>query len=121
MMEGQADRPSNYQLSFFCKTIRSHNKVETVTPIEEQVYRIDRTETLPAVVVYVSNLYSIGWAEFTSILSENKGINCVVTMSNWNQYTSGAKSYATDNRVGLFKFSEFMGALHWTKFWKYVR
>jgi hypothetical protein len=121
MMEGQSDRPSTQTIKFFNETVRGHNKVEAVIPLSDQVFRIDRSDDRGQIIAYVTDLYTIGFAEFVEIKGRHTGINCVVTMSAWNEYTSGAKRYAIENRMGLFTFSEFMGALNWSLFWKYTK
>jgi len=120
-MEGQPDRPSSQTLKFFNDKVRSHDKVEAVTRLEGQVFRIDRSDGRGQIVACVTNLYTTGLAEFVGMKGEHAEINCVVTMSGWNEYTPDAKRYATENKMGLFTFSEFMGALNLSLFWKYAK
>lgn len=47
------------------------------------------------------------------ILSQNPGVNCILTINVWNGYTSNAKGLAKQQSVGLFTFKEFLGAINY--------
>lgn len=121
MPESQDDKPTYTQRKFFRETIGNHDKVVALDAINEQTYRLSRTSGLSEVVVYITNLYTVGYADVVDIKSKCRGLNCILTMSNWNGYTSDAKLYAAENRIGLFKFAEFMGALNFKQIWKYAK
>jgi len=121
MAEGQEDKPSVTQLQFFREAVKNHDKVEACHEIDDQIYRLDRTGDLGEIVVYLTNLYTLGYADVLEIKSKCRRVNCIVTMSGWNGYTGDAKNYATENQIGLFKFAEFMGALNFKQIWKYVK
>jgi hypothetical protein len=95
--------------------------VSELEAITDQTYRLDRTGDLTEVIVYITNLYTVGYADVIGIQSKCSDLNCIVTMSNWNGYTGDAKRYAAENRVGLFMFAEFMGALNFKHIWKYEK
>jgi hypothetical protein len=118
MAEGQENAPTYTQRQFFCQTVGSHDKVEAVDEIDCQTYRVNRADGLSTVTVYITNLYTVGYADIMEIISTTLNLNCIVTMSNWNGYTREAKAYAAENRIGLFKFAEFMGALNFKYIWK---
>lgn len=118
-MEGQPDKPTYSQIEFFLKAMRAHDKVSDVESIDEQIYRIFRTDNLRPITVYLTNLYTVGYADVIDITAKHREINCIVTMSNWNGFTRDARTYASEKRTGLFYLSELMGAMNWTAFWKY--
>lgn len=121
MAEGQADNPTYTQREFFRTTLANHDKVSDIDTIDDQLYRIERTGGLQEVIVYITNLYTVGYAELLNIHSKCKDLNCVVTMSNWNSYTKDARMYGRENHIGLLKFADFMGALNLRAIWKYDR
>lgn len=120
-MDGQDDNPGMESVEFFERAVSGHDKVESLTRISDQIYRIERAEGRSPVTVYLTNLYTVGAADVMEIASRSGDVNCIVTLSGWNEYTGDAKRYAVEKRVGLFTFSEFMGALNWAQFWKYEK
>lgn len=120
-MEGQDDRPSNTQIDFFEQAIAAHDKVSDLSALGPQVFRITRVGDMSDVTIYLTNLYTVGYADVVGILSERPEVDCIVTASTWNGYTDGAKLYAKQRRVGLFEFKELMGALNWRRFWTYEK
>jgi hypothetical protein len=121
MPAGQEDKPAFTQLQFFRDTVKNHDKVAVCQEIDDQIHALHRTGDLGEIVVYLTNLYTVGYADVLEITSKCRNVNCIVTMSGWNGYTSDAKRYATENHIGLFKFDEFMGALNFKQIWKYVK
>jgi len=119
MPDGQADRPSFEQTGFFEHAVSAHDKVRSIDLIEDQVYQVERRKELPQLIVYLTNLYSVGYADVLDIKAKRRDVDCIVTISNWNAYTDDAKAHASDQHIGLFTFREFMGALNWTQIWKY--
>jgi hypothetical protein len=101
--------------------MKRHDKVESVEILRSQVYRIDRVDGMPPVIAYVGDIYTVGQADVIEISSEHEEVNCIVAVSNWNEYTEEAKRFALDRKIGLFTLTEFMGALNWTTFWKYSK
>jgi hypothetical protein len=121
MPDSQEDRPTYTQRQFFREAVVKHDKVQALDEINTQTYRVDRTGDLGEVVVYITNLYSVGYADVIGISSSCPDVNCIVTMSNWNGYTGDAKMHASENKIGLFMFAEFMGALNFKQIWKYKK
>lgn len=121
----QPIEPTLAQLDIFTSTLMKHKKVKDFELIDDwdfpvdQAYKIRRVDKLGTVTVYVTNEYVIGHAELLAIITKCPEINCIVSMSRWNHYTDEAKGYAVRNKVGLFKFGEFLGALHEKLFWQY--
>jgi hypothetical protein len=120
MMPGQADKPNRASVKFFLDGVRRHDKVISIEAAEEQIYKIKRVPGLGELTVYLTDLYTVGYADVSEIESQSGDINCIVTISVWNGYTSDAKAYATGKRIGLFSFTEFYGALNLGRFWKYA-
>lgn len=121
MPESQDDKPTSTQREFFRKAVRGHDKVSGLDSIDDQIYRIDRAGDLDEVFVYITNLYTLGCGDIIEIRSKCRKLNCIVTMSNWNEYTGDAKRYAREQKIGIFKFAEFMGALNFRQPWKYEK
>ncbi|MEU2757810.1 hypothetical protein OHA63_19080 [Streptomyces anulatus] len=89
-----------------------NNAVSDYTEVAPHVYKIFRTGKTD-VVVYVTNIYTVGVADVQEILEEHPSVTCILTVSAWNHYTGQAKDYAKSISVGLFKFYEWMGALNY--------
>ena len=121
MSDGQVDRPSYEQRTFFEQAVVEHSKVRSIDLIDDHVYQIERRGELPSLIVYLTDLYTVGFADVLDIKARCRDVNCIVTISNWNEYTNDAKAHAFSQNIGLFTFREFMGALNWTQIWKYRR
>lgn len=65
--------------------------------------------------VYMTNIYIVGVSDVYDILSSSPSVNVIVTMSNWNGYTLEAKDYCTQQKIGLFLFNEFLGAVYYDR------
>lgn len=126
-MEGQADKPTLSQMEFFKARIEGHDKVSEIELLSEpgmprgQVYRLHRTGSLQPINIYLTNLYTAGEADLMEMASKVGNLDCIVTMSNWNQYTTDARRFALSKKIGLFDMSEFMGALNFAAVWKYIK
>jgi hypothetical protein len=85
----------------------------------DQLFAVVRTygDTL---YVWLSDVYTLGEAEYLFLRGKTPEINCIVSVSGYNRYTDEAKEQAIRDRVGLFKIGEFLGALNVKDFWTYV-
>ncbi|MEV7847228.1 hypothetical protein AB0O50_24925 [Streptomyces cyaneofuscatus] len=114
MSEGsRSDKhPHPESLKAVRRALGANNSVSDYTEIAPRVYKVLRAGKTD-VVVYVTNIYTVGVADVQEILEECPSVTCILTVSAWNQYTSQAKDYAKSISVGLFKFYEWMGALNY--------
>lgn len=85
--------------------------VADVTRESEQVISVKRAKHVP-LRVFVTNIYIVGLADVYEILAQAGDVDAIVTMSSWNGYTSEAKLSCKEQGIGLFKFNEFLGAVH---------
>lgn len=112
-------QPSREGLGFVVRALKSHKRVVEFTEVSRNVFLVRRVGN-PPIRVMVIDLYTVGYADVIEALSMDEDIKCLVTLSNWNGYTKEAKEYAKSMSIGLFKFSEFMGAIWKRDFWNYV-
>lgn len=120
MGENQSPIPRKENILFFEKAIRSHSKVKSVTKINDFYYSIDRIN-LKSVKILITNHYTVGLADYLQIRDKFDDLDGIVTISNWNGYTSQVKSVAKENGVGIFIFDEFMGALNINDIYNYTK
>lgn len=64
------------------------------------------------VFIYLSNQYTLGLADVMEILELAPETTCIVSTMDYNQYTPEAKQFARQRGVGLFKATEFLGAVY---------
>ena len=112
-------RPESVEKLIQC--LESSKAVESIKHVREQVLHIERSWGCP-LVVYMTNIYIIGESDVYEIIGEEKKVGAIVTMSAWNGYTSGAKNLCKDEKIGLFKFRELLGAIYYEgdKFLNYI-
>ncbi len=63
--------------------------------------------------VFMTNIYIVGISDVHDILSVAPGADAIVTMSAWNGYTQDAKDSCKRQKIGLFLFTEFLGAIYY--------
>jgi hypothetical protein len=120
MNENRQDRPRDKSIEFFKIAMWDHSKVNRLIAITDQRYKV-LLENGELVNVYLTDLYTVGIADYLNIRSQFPQVNCIVTISRWNGYTRRAKESARRSQIGLFVMVEFMGALHRKDFWNYVK
>lgn len=101
-------RPESFM--FFENRVRSLSVCKKISKEDTQIYRISRYEKSD-IVVFLTNIYIVGEADVYEIITEFPEVNTIVTISNWNSYSNGAKEYAKENGVALFKMPEFQRAI----------
>ncbi|WP_088233119.1 hypothetical protein [Bacillus cereus] len=104
-------RPESFQV--FERHMNIHRKVSGFTRLSEQIYKIERNNGFSDIIVFITNIYTVSDAEVFEILEENQNVNCILTISAWNGYTKRGKEMARNQFVGLFTFSEFIGAINY--------
>ena len=89
----------------------SQLSVNAVVGSRPQRYLLKR-RGMDSVRVFLTNVYTLGIADYLAISQAHQDIDAIVTLSGYNTYTPEAKAQALQNGTGLFKFKELMGALH---------
>lgn len=92
--------------------LKGNKRVKRVSGLDAQNYEIIRDSGV-SLIVHLTNTYIVGEADVYEILSGNGDIKCIVTMSAWNSYTASAKEMCRERGVGLFTFTEFLGAVYY--------
>lgn len=105
------DTPRPESIRFFLDVISKHQSVKSVEQIELPLFKIIKRNDSELRVLLV-NIYILSESEFLDIYSRYQNIDAIVNSSNWNDYTGSAKSLAKEHSIGLFNFTEFMGALN---------
>ena len=72
---------------------------------------IKRIGFLPDLFAYIADVYILTADDVQEILSIYPNVNCIVVISNWDNYTDMAKELAKESNVGVFSINEFMVAL----------
>ena len=121
-MPSDSWEPSEATLEFVETALRNHSRVTELTTRTSQVFEVTTMGRKNPLVVLVVDLYTVGQADVVKAMDAVEDLNVLVTASTYNGYTKAAKNYATQNRIGLFQISEFLGAL-WKKraMWSYVK
>lgn len=86
--------------------------VSIAEQVDTQMLSISRPEK-GNLKVHMTNIYVLSESDVEEILLFSPDIDCIVTVSAWNSYTSSANELAKQRGIGLFKFKEFLGALYY--------
>ena len=103
--------PRPESISTFIKYLKTKKNVTDVTKEGEQLITVNRRNQ-PDITIFMTNCYIVTIADVYDILNEANNIDGIVTLSPYNSYTDEAKTYCKDLKIGLFRFSEFMGAVY---------
>ena len=106
------DLPRPDSIAFFEKGSKAHKMVASVEKLSEQRYEIKRGGK-SNLKVYLTNLYIVGIADVHEIKNKFPEVDCIVTISGWNSYSEEAKEFCKFLEIGLFKYSEYYGALYY--------
>ena len=106
-----SDRPTFSNIEFFENVMGGHSKVAELDNPESQVYVIKR-HGLTDVKIFLTNSYVVGLAEYYEVLAAHPDVNAIVTIGPYNSVATDAKRQGLQDRVGVFQFKQFMGALH---------
>ncbi len=65
--------------------------------------------------------YTCGLARVYEVLDAFPGSNIIYVGGNWNSYTTEAKEYCLDSKLGLYNSNEINGALHKDDYWNFYQ
>lgn len=105
------DPPSRSSLEFFVQRMSEHTQVTSIEKLNSQVYILNR-DSKEDVRAWVCDVYTLGVADYAAIRAADPTVNCVVTLSGYNEYTDQVKREGRADGVGIFKIGELMSALH---------
>lgn len=106
----KAPRPQSVE--FFLQITKSHRKVTNIIKLDNFYFSIERNN-LKELKVFLTNIYILSLADIYEIKIEHPDVNCIVTTSSWNSFSSEAKSFCKSDKIGLFDFNEYLGALNY--------
>lgn len=104
--------PRPESIEKFLAYLGSSNAVNDIQRESNQVIMVKRTKHTP-IRVFMTNMYIVGLADVHEILHQVRKIDAIVTMSEWNGYTTEAKVFCKERGIGLFTFKEFLGAVYY--------
>jgi hypothetical protein len=98
------------KIEFGLRTIGGHRSVIRCQQECEEVLLVER-RGLPSLRVVLTNIYTLGKAEVMRELQLHPGIDLIVNLSDYNQYTAGAAEYGLENGVRVISGREMFGVL----------
>lgn len=107
-----AKRPRPEHRKFLLGALHGRTNVREVKPLDDFQLIVVR-DGQPDVYVYLTNQYTLGFADVLEILEAAPETTCIVSTMDYNQYTREAKQHARERDVGLFKSKEFLGAVNY--------
>jgi len=114
------DMPRKESITFFEKVMSGHNMVKSFARESSQIYIIHKING-DKIKVYITDIYTVGMADYLDIVSNYPDLDAIITLSNWNSYTKQVKEETIKNNFGIFVLEEFMGALNYDDACKYIK
>ena len=98
-------------IEWFGNTMKQHSRVVSVEREKDILFTI--IDNLDRVFkVLLLNEYKLGVATLMKALNEFPEADYIVIGGDWNSCTNEAKEYGKANKIGIFNFGEFMGAIN---------
>ena len=102
-------------VSFTISRVQKNRNVKKAELLYRDFYyalmEIKRISFLPDLFAYIADVYILTADDVQEILSIYPNVNCIVVISNWDNYTDMAKELAKESNVGVFSINEFKVAL----------
>lgn len=105
---------------FFEEALNTHNKVKNVVRNKDIFFKIENCNNKVLNTLLLDE-YRFGIAALMKALDEFSDAKYIVIGGNWNEATSEALKYAEDNKIGIFTFSEFFGAINYKEPLNYLK
>jgi hypothetical protein len=114
MPEQQGSRyeklPRPESIRFFVQSVSEKPTVSGVEQIGPQTFLLAWHGS--PLVVFLSNIYTLGEAAAQEIVDRNPSINAIVLAITYCGYTREAKQFCGDRGIALHGLREFMGVLY---------
>ena len=104
--------PRPESIEAFIRILSGSNAVTRIEQPSDQILRTVRPDHSP-LSVYMTNHYVVGEADAVEIMGLGANLDAIVTLSAWNGYTHEAKDLCKGNKIGLFTFKQFLGAVYY--------
>lgn len=113
--------PRPESIAALIKYLSSNQKVTGVRREGPQILHVSR-KGMKDLKVFMTNVYVVGEVDVYDILADHPDVDAIIAMSAWNSYSSSAKSLGKERSVAVFRFKEFLGAVHYdgSQFMDYV-
>lgn len=105
---------------FFEEALNTHNKVKNVVRENDIFFKIENCNNKVLNTLLLDE-YRFGIAALIKALEEFPDAKYIVIGGNWNKSTGEAFRYAEDNKIGIFTFSEFFGAINYKEPLSYLK
>jgi hypothetical protein len=118
-MANTCEVPDESSVTAFMTALDGHDKVANAAR-RSGTYLLDvALHSGAKLVTFMTNIYVVGEADVQEIRSLHADVNCVVTLSAWNMTSAAAVSHGRQQKVGVFNWKEFFGAINYRKYWLY--
>lgn len=106
------------RISWIEKAIEGHQNVAHVSRTQDIFFTVARLRG-PEIKLVCLDEYACGIIRVREALDAFPSINIIYVGGNWNGYTTEAKEFCIDSKIGLYNSSEITGALYRDDFWAY--
>jgi hypothetical protein len=110
-------------VKFFLEALEKHSKVQQcwhVPDDEESILRIERTDGMSTVTVYLADAYDFSVGEYMC-RSRRIGRGDFILVSGFRPDVDSATiEFARKDGIGVGNLRRLMGALNWSNVWEYL-
>lgn len=108
-------------ISWFERLLATHANVAKLERHHDLIFEVDRKQQADHLTVFCCNQYAMGLTFVHRALQEFGRLDLIYIGGGWCGYTSQAKQFCLDQRMGLYVTEEMSGALWRTEYWSYHR
>ena len=120
-MNGENEFGVSYsRIAWLERALILHGNVLFSNRDQDIIFHVKR-ERGPDLQIACLDEYACGIGRVYEALAAFPGTNFIYVGGNWNGYTTEAKNYCLENRIGLYNSSEITGAIHRDDHWSYHR
>lgn len=105
---------------FFEGAVKGHRRVRSIKRERDIFFIIERDDNITLNTLLL-NEYCFGLGALLKALEEFPDTEYIIYGGKWNNYTGDADEYAKENKIGIFNYGDFLGAINLTNPLNYVR
>ncbi len=96
----------------FERYLKNKNELRLLRELRPYVYEVEMTRGGTHVATLVS-YYLLSESDLLEIREADPDADAIVNVGPWNMYKPEARRLANSEKIGLFDWKEFMGAVHY--------
>ena len=108
-------------IAWFERLLKTHSNILNVSRHHDLLFEVDRKRQSDHLSIFCCNEYTMGLTMVQRAIHEFGTLNLIYIGGGWCGYTTEAKEFCLEAKIGLYVTDEMSGALWRDDFWSYHR